>query len=191
MAIVNCICETCGQNFDVKWASRKRRFCSKSCAHIGENNPSWKGDNVGVQQVHTWVEKKLGRPDKCSKCNAVGNVDLANISQEYKRDFTDWEWLCRRCHMESDGRLSKFLSHSNMHNLIPEKPCLNCGKEFKPWNNAGLYCSMSCRTTYVNLNKKDYSKYPSPNPKVRKKVFPSIAPEEHKNIPELLLKELK
>lgn len=161
-------CEQC--NCEYQTARNKRRFCSKSCAHTGANNPSWKGDKVGVQQVHTWVEKRLGRPDRCSNCETIGKVDLANISQQYKRDLDDWKWLCRRCHMESDGRLEKFLSHSNMHNRIPEKPCLNCGRLFKPWNHHGLYCSISCRTTYVNLHKKDYSKYPSPNPKARKNI---------------------
>ena len=31
--------------------------------------------------------------------------DLANISQEYRRDVDDFEWLCRSCHMKKDGRI--------------------------------------------------------------------------------------
>ena len=30
---VHILCETCTQSFTVKWAKRKRRFCSKSCAN--------------------------------------------------------------------------------------------------------------------------------------------------------------
>lgn len=148
-------CPTCLNDFTVKFKCRKKRFCSKRCARTGENNPAWKGDNVGMQQVHTWVEKRLGRPDKCSKCSRVGNVDLANISQEYKRDLDDWEWLCRKCHMESDGRLDIFLSHSQKKKL-PEKDCLQCGVSFEPYSQRSKFCSMSCRTTYTNLTQMDY-----------------------------------
>lgn len=150
------ICEKCGEQFKVKWACRKQRFCSKSCAHSGENNPSWVGDGVGIVQVHAWMEKELGRPDKCSKCGKVGKVDLANKSGNYKRDKNDWEWLCRKCHMESDGRLEKFLSTSNKFNRIPNRNCDQCGKEYWPYTRKSKFCSHSCRTTYVNLNTKNY-----------------------------------
>lgn len=30
---------------------------------------------------------------------------MANISGKYKTDLSDWEYLCRRCHMKKDGRL--------------------------------------------------------------------------------------
>lgn len=166
--MTECICLYCKETFHVKFPCRKRRFCSKKCASSGEYSPSWVGDKVGKVQVHTWMKKIMPRPDRCDKCGKRGKVDLANRSNEYKRDKNDWDWLCRKCHMESDGRLEKFLSHSNMHNKLPEKKCLQCGKTFQPWNSKSIYCSMSCRTTYVNLNLKDYSNYPSPNKKAKK-----------------------
>ena len=83
-----------------------------SYSKTDERNPSWKGDSVSLYGLHRWVERKIGRPDKCSLCKTVGKVDLANISQEYKRDLSDWEWLCRKCHMTKDGRLKMFrLNH--------------------------------------------------------------------------------
>lgn len=148
-------CEYCKKEF--KTYRSIRRFCGKKCARMGENNPSWKGGSVGKQQVHKWVSRALGRPEQCSKCGAKGKVDLANISQEYKRDLTDWEWLCRQCHMKSDGRLEKFLSHSNMHNRLPNRNCNYCGKEYWPHHSGSMYCSGSCRQTYRNLNEMDYS----------------------------------
>jgi hypothetical protein len=39
----------------------------------------------------------------CQQCRKP--YDLANVSVEYKRDLNDWQWLCRRYHMLSDGRL--------------------------------------------------------------------------------------
>lgn len=167
MGKVNCVCENCKKEFEVKWASRKRRFCSKSCSATGENNPSWKGDNVGIQQVHTWVEKQLGRPDKCSKCNTEGKVDLANISQEYKRDLTDWEWLCRKCHMDSDGRMEEFLSHSNKNNKLPDVKCPICELFFSPGRRNAKHCSTEC-----------YTKSKIGNPCARKgKKYPGTRPD--------------
>lgn len=74
---------------------------------MGSNNPYWKGDNVGYAALHNWIRRRLLKPERCPLCEVSAPYDLANISQEYKRDITDWEWLCRRCHMLKDGRLSK------------------------------------------------------------------------------------
>ena len=71
-----------------------------------EKNPQWKGDKVGYTALHSWVKRRLKKPDICSDCNDSSPKDLANISQEYKREISDWEWLCRRCHMTKDGRIN-------------------------------------------------------------------------------------
>ncbi len=69
-----------------------------------ENSTKWKGDDVGYGALHSWVKRRLQPPDKCPTCDRAVPLDLANISQEYKRDLDDWEWLCRKCHMQQDGR---------------------------------------------------------------------------------------
>jgi hypothetical protein len=71
----------------------------------GEQNPMWKGDGVGIEGVHDYVASYLSKPTKCSNCHKNKHLDMANISQEYKRDLDDWEWLCRSCHMTKDGRM--------------------------------------------------------------------------------------
>lgn len=63
-------------------------------------------------QFRLWVRKNKLIPDRCEDCHQVKPLDLANISQEYKRDLSDWEWLCRLCHMKKDGRLEKL---RNLH----------------------------------------------------------------------------
>lgn len=75
---------------------------------LEEKNPMWKGIDVGYNGIHHWVKSRLKKPTKCLICKKVKKLDLANISQSYKRDLTDWEWLCRRCHMLKDGRLKSF-----------------------------------------------------------------------------------
>lgn len=67
----------------------------------------WTGDKVGYQAVHGWVRRRLIKPKVCVDCKDNPPKDLANISQKYLRNLTDWEWLCRRCHMIKDGRLNK------------------------------------------------------------------------------------
>lgn len=72
---------------------------------VGSKNPMWKGDDVGYIALHAWVKRHLKEPKNCNVCSKKKPLDLANISQEYKRDLDDWEWLCRSCHMIKDGRI--------------------------------------------------------------------------------------
>lgn len=110
-----------------------------------------------MKQIHRLMRKTMSKPDRCDKCGTVCNVDLANKSNEYMHEKEDWEWLCRKCHMASDGRLDKFLASSNMHNKLSSKKCQTCGSLFSPHSLKSKYCSTSCRTTYTNLNFKKYS----------------------------------
>ena len=78
----------------------------KRLSKLRENNPNWQGDE---QEVHNWIRRRKLKPKFCECCNIVPPYDLANISQEYKRDVNDFEWLCRSCHMKKDGMLEKFI----------------------------------------------------------------------------------
>lgn len=80
----------------------KKRSESKK----GAANPAWAGDKVSYGALHSWVRRNKPRPDLCEFCFHPPR-DLANKSGEYKRDLDDWEWLCRTCHMATDGRLLK------------------------------------------------------------------------------------
>jgi hypothetical protein len=124
---MNRVCETCGIKIcDQNKNGKKCRSCrlvgnkntlgrvmsskqkKELCVtRIGDANPNWKGTSVGLSGLHSWVKRHLGKPKRCSGCHQVKKLDLANISQKYKRDFTDWEWLCRKCHMTKDGRLTR------------------------------------------------------------------------------------
>jgi hypothetical protein len=106
---------------------RDVKYCSIRCSKLGENNPNWngkvaakgeshpfwKGDSVGVDALHTYIRRLLPKPELCQCCQNEPPYDLANISQEYKRDVSDWEWLCRRCHMQKDGRLGNLKQYNN------------------------------------------------------------------------------
>lgn len=71
----------------------------------GSEHANWKGDKVGYSRLHAWVRQNKPEPKYCVDCKSNPPKDLANISQEYKRNIDDWEYLCRRCHMLKDGRM--------------------------------------------------------------------------------------
>lgn len=92
------------------WLKRykiKARTVSEA-ANKGSKNGMWKGDKVGYNALHDWVKYHKPKSMFCEKCGKIiEKLDCANISGEYKRDISDWRWLCRKCHMEEDGRLSR------------------------------------------------------------------------------------
>jgi len=67
---------------------------------------NWKGDEVGYAALHSWIKRKLGKPNKCQnpKCKHKTEIfDWANKSGKYKRDLNDWIRLCRSCHRSYDN----------------------------------------------------------------------------------------
>jgi len=79
--------------------------------HLGSKNGMWKGDKVGTDQLHAWVTKRLPKTTLCQGCQIQKPYDLANITGNYTRDLNNWMWLCRKCHMLSDGRLNNLIPY--------------------------------------------------------------------------------
>lgn len=73
-----------------------------SLSHQGEKSVNWKGDNVGRYGLHHWVRNHLPQPELCEMCNKNKSKDLANITGIYKRDFSNWKYLCALCHWHLD-----------------------------------------------------------------------------------------
>lgn len=70
-----------------------------------ENNPNWR--NIpSYNALHSWINRNLPKPELCDICNLVPPNDSANITGIYNRDFKNWKYLCRSCHMKSDGRIN-------------------------------------------------------------------------------------
>ena len=74
---------------------------------LNEGNPMWAGDNVSLIALHEWVRERKPKPQVCECCKQNAPYELANISGKYKRDPSDYEWLCRKCHMIKDGRMER------------------------------------------------------------------------------------
>lgn len=74
----------------------------------GEKHGLWKGSNVSYKGLHAWVKRNKPKLKLCEICHKEKKLELSNISGKYKRDINDYKWLCRKCHMNSDGRLQSF-----------------------------------------------------------------------------------
>ncbi len=109
----NCGKEICKQAKQCKSCSNKKRVCTDetkrriSISHMEEKNPMWKGDAVGYCSLHEWVRNRKHAPLLCENCRTCPPMDLAAIGDRYTRNLDDWEYLCRKCHMEKDGRLKR------------------------------------------------------------------------------------
>lgn len=84
---------------------RAERFRKIVSGKQGEKSPSWKGDDVGYAGVHAWLWRHFEKPEFCDNCHSDRFIDWSNISGEYKRDRSDWQALCRGCHMEYDLKI--------------------------------------------------------------------------------------
>lgn len=92
-----------------------------------ELHPQWKGDKAGYYSIHTWVKARKFKPELCEVCTTRQVKDLANIrpdinDETYNRDLKNWIYLCRRCHMEQDGRLENFIN-APKHKKVRYKSC--------------------------------------------------------------------
>ena len=87
-----------------KW-TKERIEKRKALNLTGEKASNWKGDLIGYRGLHRRIRRIFPKPEFCNDCKINPPYDLANISNEYKRDISDWEWLCRQCHMLKDGRI--------------------------------------------------------------------------------------
>lgn len=72
-----------------------------------EKHWAWKGKKASLAAIHLWVKRRKPKLKLCAHCKIVPPLDLANISQKYKRDINDFLWLCRKCHMIQDNRTKK------------------------------------------------------------------------------------
>lgn len=86
-----------------------------SKAKLGELNPIWKGDKVGYNALHVWIKRHLPKPELCQRCNLVKPHDLANMTGKYTRDFENWQYLCRKCHMFSDNRIENLMKANKLY----------------------------------------------------------------------------
>lgn len=131
-------CHVCGKEKEtypcrLRYSKSGFMFCSSHCfgvfnmtgrkytdernkkialSKLNDKNINWKGDAVGLGSLHTWVRNRKPKPDVCEDCQEKPAIDLANISGKYKRDASDYRWLCRKCHELFDGHIKNLKQFS-------------------------------------------------------------------------------
>lgn len=112
---INRVCVECQKDFLAVAHEIKRGggiLCSRTCyyVHLKKTRPkdekswAWKGNKVGKEALHNWVQRHLGKPKECEHCKSTTykKYEWANKSQEYKRELSDWIRLCSMCHSKYD-----------------------------------------------------------------------------------------
>jgi len=97
------VCPTCKRKIKLAWNKGLKGFGKGE--KLAEKNGMWKGDKAKLGAIHDWIKRRLEKPNRCENCRKIKKLDLTNKSGNYLRNLTDWKWLCRRCHMLSDGRM--------------------------------------------------------------------------------------
>lgn len=87
--------------------------------NLAEKNGMWKGNKVGLNALHEWIINRKPKSKLCECCKVNKPRDLANISNTYKRNIKDFEWLCRRCHMRKDGRMNNLRQGASFGKMNP------------------------------------------------------------------------
>jgi hypothetical protein len=76
--------------------------------YLKEKSSQWKGDNASYESQHEWVRKEYIRihgklPTHCEHCGQEKNrLEASNISGQYKRTLSDYQFICNKCHYKYD-----------------------------------------------------------------------------------------
>ncbi len=93
---------------------------------VGVISPSWKGENASYYAKHSWISRRLGKPEACEECglnNLSGRqINWANISGKYLRDISDWKRLCLKCHRAFDKHWLKIKRDSKTGRFLKIEP---------------------------------------------------------------------
>ncbi len=87
-----------------KGQTNKGSFKKGNISFEGESHPNWIGDAVGYHGLHSYIRRHLPKPLTCEHCHKVKKLELSNKSRQYKRELSDWQWICRSCHRKYDKR---------------------------------------------------------------------------------------
>jgi hypothetical protein len=77
----------------------------------GTNHPLWKGSDAGRGSIHYWITQNKTKPKKCEICGTINKLELSNKDHSYKRDITEYKYLCRSCHRKFDFRYNGLISN--------------------------------------------------------------------------------
>ena len=89
------------QEGHISWLKGKKGY------NLAENNPEWKGDNVGYIALHQWLRRHFEWSSECENCGRRKSLQLSNKTGQYTREKEDWWILCASCHQKYDHQRRK------------------------------------------------------------------------------------
>lgn len=84
---------------------RKMSIAKLGCLKFSNRNDkhhNWKGSTASIKAIHIWIKRRKIKSQFCERCFKVKRLDLSNNGHTYKRILSDYEWLCRSCHLFKD-----------------------------------------------------------------------------------------
>lgn len=130
-------CIECATEFNTNATEINRgggKLCSRECYYAYQPKmleDKFSGTKMTYSGVHEWVKRKLGQPSVCEHCSTTEAkaYDWSNISHEYKRDLSDWQRLCRSCHIKYDDmpttRKKTLIERYGTTSMIPHMGAVN------------------------------------------------------------------
>ena len=116
---------------------------------VGERCPAWKGDNVKNVDAGRKRARKLFDLSLCNKCGKSGIDRHHKDGNPLNNTPENVEILCRRCHMDADGRiktLEALWEHNRTKPKTPPSPCVICRTPYKPLRKGRCHnCNMYLR----------------------------------------------
>lgn len=106
-------CLVCSKHFMANINEVKRRggqayTCSRACYYARSKillEDKYYGKKLTYESVHVWIKRIKGKASHCEKCGrSDGNTvyDWSNVTGKYLRFESDWQQLCRSCHIKYD-----------------------------------------------------------------------------------------
>lgn len=124
-------CPDCGG-----WKAEKAyrcRACSPKIREAAERR--WK-DNPSATAARSRTRSRYPLPDYCERCMEARPVDRHHLDGDPSNNVPENVLaVCRRCHMQIDGRWEKFVAagrEAAIRSRTESKPCSECGRRMKP-----------------------------------------------------------
>jgi hypothetical protein len=127
--VIRMACQACGATIAVFPSRWRQRYCSLVCAGVARRK-AIVAPRTGRDRARRWYRALTA----CERCG-VAATDRHHKDGDPSHDAPeDIALLCRRCHMEEDGRLGRFVRAGvpTRGTTKPPAPCSNCGVPAKP-----------------------------------------------------------
>lgn len=102
---------------------------------LRERHSSWKGESTSSDVKRNRAQRWFPiAGETCERCQQTPAIDRHHIDGDPGNNVREnISFLCRRCHMEADGRMEGFVAaRGGRRGPQPPKPCIICERLYKP-----------------------------------------------------------